>query len=174
MAEKLTHWKQLQDSPYLGAYSLQPGQEIILTIAKVGKEGVIGTHGKKEDCTVIHFAERGVKPMVLNATNAKTIEKKVAKTPYIEQWVGVKIQVYAEKVKAFGDVVDALRVRPFAPKVAAPVPNCSECQQPIQAAYGKNAAQMAEYTKSKFGACLCAICAEKRTVAAKPTEDVAK
>lgn len=171
MAEqKFTHWKQLQDSPFLGAYSLQPGQELILTIARTGKESVVGADGKKEDCTVIHFSEKGVKPMVINVTNAKAIEK-VAGSPYIEQWVGVKIQIYAEKVKAFGDVVDALRVRPFAPKVAKPTPKCSECKKEIQAAYGKSPAALAEYTKKQYNEPLCAACAEKRAAASQPVSE---
>lgn len=170
MAEqKMTHWKQLQDSPYLGAYSLQPGQELILTIASVGKEKVIGTDGKKEDCTVIHFAERGVKPMVVNATNAKSISK-VAGSPYIERWVGVKIQIYADNVKAFGDIVEALRVREFKPATAPKVPKCSACKTDLQAAYGKSPAALAQYTKEKYGEILCAACAEKR--ASEPTGEV--
>jgi hypothetical protein len=56
-----------------------------------------------------------VKPMILNNTNAKTISK-VHQTPYMEQWTGKKIQIYARRVRAFGEDVDALRVRDFVPK----------------------------------------------------------
>ena len=38
------------------------------------------------------FAEN-VKPMIVNSTNAKTIEK-LYKTPYIEEWKGRKIQLF--------------------------------------------------------------------------------
>jgi hypothetical protein len=38
-------------------------------------------------------------------------------TPYIEQWSGKQITIYiANGIKAFGDVVDALRIRPEKPK----------------------------------------------------------
>lgn len=114
MSDKLTHWKQLKNPDYIGAYALQPGEEIILTIKSCGLEQVVGTDGKKQDCLVVHFMEP-VKPMILNNTNAKTISK-VHQTPYMEQWTGKKIQIYARRVRAFGEDVDALRVRDFAPK----------------------------------------------------------
>ena len=102
---ELTHWKKLNNPDYLGAYAFQPGEEIIATIGSVGRETITNADGKKEECTVAHFtAPAGIKPMILNPTNCKTIEK-VAGTPYIEQWQGVMIQLYVTQVKAFGDVV---------------------------------------------------------------------
>jgi hypothetical protein len=112
-----THWKKLHNPDYFGAYALEPGQELVVTIKSSGVEEVYGENGKKQDCHVIHFVERGVKPMVCNATNAKLITKVVG-SPHIDDWVGKKIQLYATEVKAFGDVVEAIRVRPKAPKTA--------------------------------------------------------
>lgn len=37
-------------------------------------------------------------------------------TPYIEEWNGKKVQIFATMVKAFGEETDALRIRPTAPK----------------------------------------------------------
>jgi hypothetical protein len=113
MTDKLTHWKQLKNPDYIGAYALQPGEELILTI-KSCLEQVVGTDGKKQDCLVMHFMEQ-VKPMILNNTNAKTITK-IHGTPYMEQWSGKLIQIFARKVRAFGEDVDALRIRDFVPK----------------------------------------------------------
>ena len=49
--------------------------------------------------------------MIMNKTNCKIIEK-IYGTPYIEDWIGKKIQIYVQKgVKAFGEIVDALRIR---------------------------------------------------------------
>jgi hypothetical protein len=48
--------------------------------------------------------------MILNKTNCKIITK-VLDTPYIDNWVGKSIVIYAAKVKAFGDMVEALRVK---------------------------------------------------------------
>jgi hypothetical protein len=54
--------------------------------------------------------------MILNKTNQKTMEKLFA-SPYIEDWAGKKMILYVAKVKAFGDTVDALRVKTTAPKL---------------------------------------------------------
>jgi hypothetical protein len=110
----LTHWKKLRNPDYLGAYALQPNEELVLTIKKAGVETILGVEGKKEDELVIHFNE-DYKPMIVNATNAKTIAK-VHKTPYVEEWVGKKIQIYARRIRAFGEDMDALRVRDFIPQ----------------------------------------------------------
>ncbi len=117
-----THWKKNFNYNYLGSYSLLDNQEATLTIRKVVKESVSTQNGSKEDCTVAYFKESvngENKPMILNKTNCKTIEK-IYHTPYIEEWVNKKIIVYVEQgVKAFGDIVDALRVRPKVPKAKA-------------------------------------------------------
>lgn len=164
MAEKLTHWRATQDPNYLGAWALQPGEEPILTITAAGMEKVIGSDGKKEDCLVIRYKGVGPGKMIVNATNSRSIEK-LAGTPYIEKWTGTQIQVYAEKVRAFGDVVDAIRIRPFKPKAAAPVPKCTDCGGEIKPAFGKTAQGMADYTLDRFKAALCADCAQKRAAA---------
>lgn len=111
METSLTHWKKLHNPNYLGAYSLDVGKDMILTIQTVKKELV--ESAKSEECTVIYFLEN-VKPMVLNATNSKQITK-IYGTPYIEEWEGKKIQLYAAKIQAFGDEVEALRIRPKVP-----------------------------------------------------------
>lgn len=161
MPEKKVHWKATMNPDYLGAWALQPGEEPILTILSVATEKVVGSDGKKEECTVMRYKGVGPGKMVLNVTNCKTIEK-ITGSPFINDWAGQQIQVYAEKVKAFGDVVDALRIRPFKPKAAAPIPKCADCGAEIKAAFGKSAISMAEYTSAKYGAALCADCAQKR------------
>lgn len=168
MAETLTHWKKLTNPDYLGAYALEPGQDLIVTIKSVANEVVIGTDGKKETCSVMRFVEN-VKPMVLNATNSKTITK-LLKTPYIEKWAGCKIQIYVEKnVKAFGDVVDALRIRPFLP--VEKELKCADCGKTI-VGYGKTSAEVvAKHTLNNYGRMLCSECAKKIAEANKPTDE---
>lgn len=153
----MTHWKKLTNPDYLGAYSLEDRQDIVLTIGKVQQETVTGPEGKREDCLVCHWQERE-KPMILNSTNAKMIAK-LLKTPYIEEWIGHKIQIGVEKVKAFGEVVDALRVRSFLPIATAL--KCEKCGGDIKPAHGMDSEQLAAYTKQKYGAALCAACATK-------------
>ena len=168
MAGILTHWKKLTNPDYLGAYALEPGQDLIVTIKSVANEVVTGTDGKKETCSVMHFVEK-VKPMVLNATNSKTIAK-LLKTPYIEQWAGRKIQIYVESgVKAFGDIVDALRIRPFLPVDNTLV--CADCGSLIEA-FGKTSAEVvAKHTLNTYGRMLCSECATKAANASKPADE---
>lgn len=156
-----THWKKLTNPNYLGAYSIENGQDLILTIKYVQEEKVTGTDGKKDDCVVCHFVENA-KPMILNATNMKTITK-LYKTPYIEEWSGKKIQIGVEKVKAFGDVVEALRVRNKIPNIQpAVLPKCEICGNDIQPLSSMTAEQVAAYTKSKYGQGLCSACATQK------------
>ena len=74
---------------------------------------VVGEDSRKEECIIVTFVEKQ-KPMILNATNAKTITK-MYKTPYVEEWQGRKIQLYAATIKAFGEQMEALRIRPRIP-----------------------------------------------------------
>jgi Zn finger protein HypA/HybF involved in hydrogenase expression len=166
-----THWKKLSNPDYLGAYSLEPGKDLILTIKSVKVEQVTGPDNRKEECTVLHFVE-GAKPMIVNATNAKIITK-LYKTPYIEEWEGKKIQVYSTEVKAFGDVVEALRIRPKVPTQTQTAPvklNCSDCPDEIAGIGGKTAEQIAQYTLTKYGRSLCSSCATKASQVTKGEE----
>lgn len=107
--EKVTHWKKLTNPNYIGAHDLQPGQEVKITIKSVAQEMVKGQDGKEEQCVVARL-EGAKKPFILNKTNMKIITK-VLDTPYIEEWSGKSVIIYAAKVKAFGEMVDALRVK---------------------------------------------------------------
>lgn len=106
--EKLTHWKSMTNPLFLGSYDFSQGEERIVTIKDVKREMITGADGKKEDCTICYF-EVG-KPMILNVTNQKMITK-LSDTPYIEQWVGKSFKLVVVKIKAFGEMVDALRIK---------------------------------------------------------------
>jgi hypothetical protein len=155
-----THWKKLHNPDYLGAYALDPGKDLIVTIKTVAVEKVVGPDGKKEECMVMRFQEQNAKPMIVNSTNAKTIEK-LYKTPYIEEWKGRKIQLFVDKVKAFGEIVDALRVRPYLPKSEKIQSDCADCCCIIEGFGSMNAEQMGQYTYQKYGKPLCSECAKK-------------
>lgn len=117
--EKLTHWKKTFNPKYLGAHDFQPGEEIIATIEGF-EEGleITGAGGKRDKVTALYL--KGFKPFIINPTNSKLITKAL-KSPYMEQWIGKSIQLYVKHgVEAFGDVVDAVRVRPVAPKTEKP------------------------------------------------------
>lgn len=162
-----THFKKLMNPNYLGSYSLEDGKDAVFTIKNVRQESVMGADGKKEDCLVCYFAESEL-PMILNATNAKMIAK-VLGTPYIEEWQGHKIQIGIEKVRAFGDVVEALRVRKTLPKDT--VIKCEECGKNITPSNGMSVEQLAAYTKDRYGKALCAKCATAQAQKAKQTDE---
>ncbi|NRB54333.1 MAG: hypothetical protein HRU41_42190 [Saprospiraceae bacterium] len=110
-----THWKKKFNYDYLGTYSLEEGQDLILTIRETKDEKVTGSNGSSDNCWVFYFEEVS-KGMVMNRTNSKIIQK-IHKSPYIEDWVGKKIQIYAKSgIRAFGEITDGLRVREFVPK----------------------------------------------------------
>ena len=62
-------------------------------------------------------------------------------------------------MSAFGDTVEALRVRPYTPKLEI---YCEECGDVIKATGGKSPKQIAASTKSKYGVELCAACATQK------------
>jgi len=126
--ETKTHWKKLTHPDYIGAYELMdgtPNKELTVTITKVAREQITGADGKKEECTVCYL--HGQKPMILNSTNQKVMQK-LFDSPYIEDWAGKKMTLYVARVKAFGDTVDALRVRPTAPKLPELTPTHEKWQ----------------------------------------------
>ena len=148
----MTHWKKLTNPNYLGVYALEDGKSLILTIRSVAEETVQSVEGK-EECVVMHFCEN-VKPMILNKTNLKTLEK-LLKTPYIERWTGAKIEIESQRVKAFGDVVDALRIKNRLPQ-SAPSAKCENCGKDIAPIGNMDSAAVAKYTAAKYGRPLCA------------------
>lgn len=170
MTQTHTHWKKLTNPDYLGAYAFEPGEEKTATIDFVRREMVIGADGKKEECTVAHFREE-LKPLILNSTNCKTISN-LLKTPYIEEWSGKKISMHTESVRAFGDVVDAVRVMKKLSAKAAQAPKCEECGKDIVGMSNFSAEQLAAASKQKYGKCLCVECGKKAKEAAekKPAE----
>lgn len=157
---------KLGDPPqYLGSWDCTDG-ELILTIADFKEEVIEGDKGRKERKCVMYFAEKDVRPMVVNLTNRKMLAK-LYHTTDSTKLRGKLVKIGTDKVKAFGDIHDALRIRPVvptAPKQSAPAkdaPKCAECGKPIAAAGGMNPEQVAQYTAKKYGKALCGECATK-------------
>ena len=147
-----THWKTFTNPNYLGAYAFQPDEEKIVTIKEVKREAVQNQNGT-EECTVCHF-EEDVKPLILNKTNAGMIAK-VWGTPYLEDWPGCKIKLKVKRIKAFGEMTDAVRVLPDRP--AAEPDKCSVCGKIIPA-------DIAKLAMKKFNKKICVECARKEHV----------
>lgn len=166
-----THWKRLVNPNYLGAYSIEDGKDLILTIKAVTQEEIVGENGRKESGMVARFVEPS-KPMILNKTNAKMLQK-LSKSPYVEDWAGLRIALYATTTKFGPDVVECLRVRPFIPKGAstpAQVP-CADCGAFIEGFKSFSAAQIADQTTKKYGRALCTECATSAKAAAEQAQE---
>lgn len=143
------HWKNLANYDYLGAYSLEgtKTKEVSLTIKSIKVERVTAEGGKSDDCIVAYFEEQRVgdvvvKPMVLNKTNCKTIEK-LYNTGEIEEWVGKVITIYSTTTKMARDIVACLRVKNEVPKFT-----CSVCGKEI-------AKETYNGSITKYGVALC-------------------
>lgn len=119
-----THYKKLNNPDYLGAYSLDNGSgysELNVIIEQVFKGEVYNPSSNgKEECIIAKL--KGQKPMILNATNCKTLAK-LFDSPHIEDWCGKPVTIYVAKVKAFGDVHDALRIRNKFPELPELTPD---------------------------------------------------
>ena len=168
---------RMGDEPkFLGSWDLYelPGQKLQVTIKAIREEAVENTKGQKEKKAVMHFVE-DVKPMILNIENKKRLTKLFG-TKNDAALVGKRIVIGYEKVKAFGDIHDALRIVPKLVQQQAAQPvvicKCDSCKSDIQPVSGMTSEQVAAYTKKKYGAALCASCAlQKKKEQAKNETD---
>ncbi len=97
------------NSQYIGGWSFQDGDKV-MTIKDVQVRQVRNEKNQSgEDKMCILFEETD-KPMVLNSTNNDTITK-VLGSSLFDDWIGKQILIGTEKVRAFGDVWDSVRVR---------------------------------------------------------------
>jgi transcriptional regulator with GAF, ATPase, and Fis domain len=108
-------WKRLMNPDYIGAYILDPGQEMTLTIDRVVSEKIKGEKGKIDIKPVIYFKEQ-IKPMILNNTNCMTIEF-LTGSDLPDDWAGHKITIYGTPVKMGNETVEALRIRATKPEL---------------------------------------------------------
>lgn len=138
-----THWKKNFNYNYLGSYSLPHGKDVVLRIKHTKKELVVGEKGRKDECFVCYFDGYAyeklngkftpttvdwIKPMILNRTNCKTLQK-ILNTPFIEDWLGCYITVGISLVDMAGEKVEGLRIRDTQPK--SELPTVDKDESPI-------------------------------------------
>ena len=145
---------------YLGSWDLDdlPNREVTLTIDRIVDEKAVA-NGQEQVVTACYWTDTAFKPMILNVTNKKTICK-LYKTKETEKLRGKSVVVGIDKVKAFGDIYDALRIRARMPQAQTAVkPKCAECGKEINASGSMSPEQVAAYTEKKYGKRLCGECA---------------
>lgn len=107
--EQKTHWREILQTNYLGAHDLK-GKEPTVTIKEAKREDVFCPESGKNETRLVVTFQNAKKPWIVNVTNNKRIEKLVG-SPFLEDWAGKQITLTTEKVKAFGEVRDAVRVK---------------------------------------------------------------
>jgi hypothetical protein len=118
------HFRKVFKSDHLGSADLEEyieqGRPLIFTIKEVRQELNKSVAGKKGDFNIAYFVEPNVKPLVLNATNSKTVKNFAGGSPFVEDWVNIPIELYIdETVKMKGETVGGVRIRPVPPKIQA-------------------------------------------------------
>ena len=157
MSSRLTgDFRKFMDKNYLGSWDVPDGEDLVLTIDHVEQNDVKNERGSERKLT-IHFAE-DYKPLIMNATNCDRITKAYG-SPKVEDWVGKRIALTTEKVPAFGSVKDAVRIRPYPPRVTEAF--CDECGQKIERHGEYSVNKIVQLSKAKYGKCLCWDCSMK-------------
>lgn len=161
MSEKLTgDFRKYMDKNFLGAWDLKDNEDTILTIDHVERNEVKNDRGTEKKM-VIHFVERGYKPMICNVTNATAISKAHGSTK-VEDWEKKTVALYKATISAFGDTTECIRIRDYKPKTDEIY--CEECGELItdKTIDGKTykAKVIANRALSKYNRYLCYDCAQ--------------
>lgn len=114
-----THYRKVFKSDHLGSADLEDmleaGQRLVFTISHVNQEYGTKVAGKKIDANIAYFKEP-IKPLVLNATNSKTMNK-LTGSSFVDDWQNVIIELYIDpNVKMKGETVCGVRISHNTPK----------------------------------------------------------
>ena len=117
--ENKTHYRKVYKSDHLGVADLEElledGKSLIFTIKEVKQELNVTVAGKKGDFNIAYFNEK-IKPLVLNATNAKIVSKFNNNSSFVEDWSDTIIELYIDpNVKMKGELVGGVRIKPIKP-----------------------------------------------------------
>jgi len=110
----MTHYRQLYDRDYLGAWDLPEDRDVVVTIEQARGGELVGNGGKKAKKPIISFVGKE-KKFVCNVTNAKAIAGMYGN--HVEKWAGKRIALYVSTTRdpSTGGDIPCIRVRPQAP-----------------------------------------------------------
>lgn len=95
-------------------------------------------------------------PLILNATNTKTIKKLFSPNDDDTSLaIGHKIVLYVTTTKVAGEVKNCLRIKEYSEE------KCSDCGQAILPKAGKTVSELIEISKRNCGRQLCLSCMQK-------------
>lgn len=156
MSNELNTWEKIIDPDHLGSELIgSVGAEKVVTIKDIGMSECYDEKLQKKVNKVTLFLEE-TKPLVLNKTNARTLKKLFSPdsdTP--EACIGHQIKLVVESVKAFGKVVDAIRIKEYTEQ------KCEECGAVLKPASGKTVAELIEISKRNTNKILCVKCMQE-------------
>ena len=105
-----------KNKKYLCGEDLADGMDRIVLIKDVLEQSVENPRNGSSSNEIVLIFEGDTKPMVLSAAkNFKNVAKATG-SRRTKDWVGKKIQLYAEHGTFFGEPGIAVRVREFAPQ----------------------------------------------------------
>lgn len=106
-------FRSMYDLNYLYAFDLK-GRDVTVTIREVKAAKIKGADQKEQKKPIVFFAEsKDQRGLVLCKTNAKTIASLYGNDT--DAWRGKKVTLYPAQVSAFGQQVEAIRIRPSIP-----------------------------------------------------------
>ena len=160
----LNSWEKIIDPNFISAELIgTEGAEKVVTIKDIDFAECYDEQTKRKVSKQTVFFEE-CKPMVLNKTNAKALKKLFSpNSDNPADAIGHKVILKVEKIKAFGKVVEAIRVKEYSEE------KCSDCGKAIMPAAGKSVAELIEISKRNCGRQLCLSCMQK--VAAEGKKD---
>jgi hypothetical protein len=113
-----THYRKVFKSDHLGVADLEDLVEakssLIFTVKNVRQEIGVKVAGRKGDHNIAYFNE-SIKPLVLNAGNAKIMKGFAKGSSFVEDWGGIAIQLYIDPTVSFGgEITGGVRINPNA------------------------------------------------------------
>ena len=102
------HYRKLYNSDYIGSYDLD-GKDTVLTIEGVEKSAVFNPSTQAEEEKAVVTFKEAKKAWIMNRTNGDAIASLHGEDT--DNWIGKQITLTTAKVKAFGKVTDAIRVK---------------------------------------------------------------
>lgn len=143
METTMPDYRSMYDRDYIGHFDLVGGNDLTLTIKRVVGGELTAMGGRKSKKPIVHFKEDGIKPLICNKTNAKTIAAMYGNM--VEEWASKRITLFVSMTRNpdGGGEVECIRVRPSIPRKESlpPASNTSAPPSDVRAGGVPKAAQ---------------------------------
>ena len=152
----LPSWEKIIDPNFINSELIGTGgAEKVVTITDIDFAECYDEKTKKKvQKQTVFFQE--CKPLVLNKTNAKALKKLFSpNSDNPADCVGHKVILKVESIKAFGETLDAIRIKEFSET------KCEGCGNVILPASGKSVSDLIEISQRNCKKILCIGCMKK-------------